>query len=401
MTPEVSNDGAFRLLAARVRGVSHKHEGLNCDDSYAIGQAGAWSLIAVGDGAGSHRFSRVGSKVACEAAVDRLRSELGEHRIQPRTETDWAHAWGRDPVSAVFLEDDLEHVRRALQEAAMAAMDAVEEAAREREDSPEHQAVLDGRRPRVSDFSTTLLMVAHTGVLYKEKLRSLAMACQIGDGYVAAISQDWSVRCLSQPDHGAFGAETKFLARGPDLEPVALGLRTFPLFEPIRALFVMTDGVADIYFPPESEMLRLFGDLTLNHVLPVPDFPDGATENREIAEALRDTRVPTHEAVTASGFLTRMNYVGPEQNKVVELPLISAYAEKLGVSIRDVLESRGRVLPATGMKMGTFIRPPMPPEECLLHFLDCLEVRGQRDDRTLVVLHPEASVSGDRRSPSS
>src|SRR5947209_19837995 len=50
----------WHLVGARVRGRKHKHDGTNCDDWFELAQAGPWSLIAVSDGAGSYRLSRVG-----------------------------------------------------------------------------------------------------------------------------------------------------------------------------------------------------------------------------------------------------------------------------------------------------------------------------------------------------
>ena len=60
------------IVGAQVRGVKHKHEGLNCDDWFEFKSVGPWTMIAVSDGAGSARFSRVGAEQACKAAVGRL-----------------------------------------------------------------------------------------------------------------------------------------------------------------------------------------------------------------------------------------------------------------------------------------------------------------------------------------
>src|SRR4051794_10276990 len=46
----------FSLVGARVRGKKHKHEGTNCDDWFEFAVSGAWTIIAVSDGAGSRPF---------------------------------------------------------------------------------------------------------------------------------------------------------------------------------------------------------------------------------------------------------------------------------------------------------------------------------------------------------
>ena len=65
-----------RVIAARVRGKKHKHEGTNCDDWFEIASAGEAAVIAVSDGAGSKKFSRIGARDACRAAAGYLACAL-------------------------------------------------------------------------------------------------------------------------------------------------------------------------------------------------------------------------------------------------------------------------------------------------------------------------------------
>jgi hypothetical protein len=123
----VSPEG-MKIIGARVRGVKHKHEGTNCDDWFEFANAGPWTVIAVSDGAGSARFSRVGAEHACKAAVRQLRDDLTGHRIEPRAV--WsAETWRRDVETGTFAEGDLEEVQVALHRAMLAAYEAVEQAA--------------------------------------------------------------------------------------------------------------------------------------------------------------------------------------------------------------------------------------------------------------------------------
>src|SRR5262249_40224302 len=80
------------------------------------------------------------------------------------------------------------------------------------------------------------------------------------------------------------------------LDPAALAPKTVEVFAPLRALMVMTDGVADDYFPPQTELFRLYADLVLNRVLnvappgaPPPDtLPPGLEEARAACESEQD-----------------------------------------------------------------------------------------------------------------
>ncbi|NEO28414.1 MAG: protein phosphatase 2C domain-containing protein, partial [Kamptonema sp. SIO4C4] len=74
----------YTLLGARVRGKKHKHEGTNCDDWFTCSASGDWTIIAVADGAGSRRFSRVGARASCEASVRYLEDRLRDLKLQKR-----------------------------------------------------------------------------------------------------------------------------------------------------------------------------------------------------------------------------------------------------------------------------------------------------------------------------
>ncbi len=61
------------------------------------------------------------------------------------------------------------------------------------------------------------------------------------------------------------------------LDPANLQRKTFALIGAFRTLLVMTDGVADDYFPADPGMAQLYADLVLNGIL-APSGTDSATE---------------------------------------------------------------------------------------------------------------------------
>ena len=78
---QFDNDEKIRgkdLVAASVRGRSHAHEGKPRDDDFLLHYCtkNGWYIMAVADGAGSAAYSRAGSKIACEAAVDSCRQKF-------------------------------------------------------------------------------------------------------------------------------------------------------------------------------------------------------------------------------------------------------------------------------------------------------------------------------------
>ena len=66
------------IVAASQRGRSHAQEGKPRDDHFKLHHCenSDWCIIAVADGAGSAKFSRKGSEIACETVVDYCKAQL-------------------------------------------------------------------------------------------------------------------------------------------------------------------------------------------------------------------------------------------------------------------------------------------------------------------------------------
>ncbi len=252
-----------RVIAARVRGKKHKHEGVNCDDWYEAASAGGSTCLVVADGAGSKKFSRIGAREACRAASASLTEglerdfsgspKLWEHARLPLTDSRCAAAWG---VLAGIV-----------QKSVMQAAEAVEAAYAARSGSPEYASLL-GRELRLEDFSSTLLAAVLIPVGGGE---CLAAACQIGDGAIALLDTKTgpvpAVKLLGEADRGDFSGETEFLTSPRMRRLEALQSRTRITRCAADTVFVMTDGVSDDYFPPAQGMPSLYRDLKEQGIL--------------------------------------------------------------------------------------------------------------------------------------
>ena len=157
--------------------------------------------------------------------------------------------------------------------------------------------------------------------------------------------------------------------------------KTFPFFSPMRALMVMTDGLADDYFPNDPGLLRLYGDLVLNRVIDIR----GPNES-DMASALSRTNLPTLgevEQTELHSLVETTTATGPRQ---VSIRSAAAYAEKLGVPLVEVVNSSALLLAGSrGKPMCGANRAA----ETLQVWLESYQVRGSFDDRTLVILHQE------------
>lgn len=375
----------FSLVGARVRGRKHKHDGTWCDDWFDAAAAGAWTVVAVADGAGSCRFSRVGARESTQAAVRYLSEQL-EARVPPQRARWSPDDFRQDDATGAFADADLAWLQGRLYNAMIAAFSAVRAAAKLRADGPEHARVL-GRPPEVADFSATLLLAIHAVVPTDDGPRSLALSCQAGDGMIAAVEAErWGLRLMGVPDGGEYGGETCFLTASrwwadPAAGKAEFHRRTHSFLGRLAALMVMTDGVSDDYFPADPGMLRLHADLALNGVLSPPaPAPD------RVFAALRETPQQSPHGLLAEDFSYRSETAGPDGPVVRTVRDAGRLAERIGWDAATVFRSAEVI--ATAAAQGAIAEGPR--QQRLAEWLDGYYVRGSSDDRTLVVLTPEA-----------
>lgn len=373
--------GGLSLIGARVRGKSHKHGGTNCDDWFECGVSGDWTIIAVSDGAGSKKFSRVGAKASCRAAMKYLAEQLNNHRINERKIWD-GETFRRDSADYSFGEPDLEFVQQALHQAMHEAYQAVERATTERKNSEVYRQILgENQEVGINDLSATLLLAVHSLVKYKDMDYSFILTCQVGDGMLAAVDNKCNLRLLGVPDTGEYAGLTDFLTSKNKLERFNLMSKTFGFFSPMRALLVMSDGVADDYFPNDPGMLNLWGDLIINGVLDLK----GVTSESVVA-ALKKTNLPDLDAVKQAQFHYLANVVTPTGIEQVPIRTVSLLAEQLGMPLSELMISPELLW--AGAREVLPDKEVLPPAR-LQSWLDSYQVRGSADDRTLVILSRE------------
>ena len=278
--------GTAEFVAARVRGKKHKHEATNCDDWFAVAAVGDIAVLAVSDGAGSKRFSRVGARAASEAAVGSIYEQL-------RT-LDAASAKNRAafalPMSDAAFGEACARLGAALHTGVLDARRAVLAAFHERCGQEAYTKLL-GRDLALSDFAATLLVTVAVPV--PELGEVLVLSCQVGDGITCAIDTHApygkAVKLLGKPDSGDFSGETDFLTSEAMADIASLQRRTLVTRGAYDLILTMTDGVADDYFN-EQEMHRLYLDLVANGI--VPGAQGAATFTRTEVELLRSLPQP-------------------------------------------------------------------------------------------------------------
>ena len=289
------------VVAASCRGRSHAHAAKPRDDSFLIGvdEGSGWNFVAVADGAGSSRFSRKGSALACEIFSGTLKQILASSKVTDffQANRDCLTEWKREleaadgrlePASSeIFLRRMAENGGLSLDavvySAVYAGYKAIEDEARARES-------------QVRDYHTTLICAAFR----KFDFGWFIISYWVGDGAIAVC--DWNRRgrvlVPGVPDGGEFAGQTRFLTMGrEEINPEAVARRTRYIFaDDFETLILATDGITDAFFPSEKSVLdeaewRNFWSRTLPtgdaDAPPCPELFDGRSSLEDQAQALR------------------------------------------------------------------------------------------------------------------
>lgn len=351
------------IIGARVRGKKHKHEGTNCDDYFETAVTDDCVIAVVCDGAGSKRLSRIGSRVSSETAAYFLKeklTELFEQKPEIRSglcaelnSTEFMASCGR--------------IAPLLQESARRAVAAQQSEITALSKDQKYISAL-GKPPVINDLYTTFLAAVIVPLVINGK-RETFMACiQIGDGCICAVNSKANsedcLRLMGEADSGAFSGETEFLSE-KNIRPETLGAKTRISRGSSDTIFLMTDGVADDYFPAQPMMKRLFLDLSLNGILPMERGNYNAPGGEDPAPI-------------------RFKSVSPSQQSVALQYSKQLLSEKSEGAVNALWDKREALfchsLEAFRMNIGD------TADERLCTWLDNYNERGSFDDRTLVAV---------------
>src|SRR5574344_782825 len=227
------------IVAASQRGRSHAQEGKARDDHFKLYHCNGsdWYIIAVADGAGSAKYSRKGSEIACNTVVDFCKEKL-LHSDE-----------FEEQIVAYKNAEDEETARKQMSNtiysiignAAFKAHKAINDASKDNE----------GTKPK--DFATTLMFA----ICKKFEFGWFVASYWVGDGAMAIYNEEKNtVRLLGVPDEGEYSGQTRFLTMPEifkDASAVFERLR-FSIEDDFTALILMTDGVSDPMFETENNL---------------------------------------------------------------------------------------------------------------------------------------------------
>lgn len=245
----VATPDGWRALGVSVRGFDHEDANTRRDDAAALAVVGTWLIAAVADGVGSAKMSRFGAREAANAAVAKIAENM----------------------RLLALPADAGQLTSVMNIGMMAALNAM-------------QRLAERQKRRLSDFSTTLLLVIHG---HDAQGTQLVVTAQVGDGAIAAFapgnpadagSPELTFVQLGTPDEGYSGGEIiPFNRLQPALWSKRIQVRYLPP-ETVGVL-LLTDGVSDAFKPWYRHLWRLMKFLG-EHVTPVPSADDALTQLR-------------------------------------------------------------------------------------------------------------------------
>lgn len=227
----------FQAIAASRRGRAHAHEGKFREDDYTIASMNDWMIVAVGDGAGSAKFSREGSRLATGKAVESLLESIP------------AILTGDFDAAVLALADGDETAQKTVRNCLYktlcgAAFDAYKSIERLATSAPHP----------IKDYATTLLLA----ICRSYNARTFVATFWIGDGAIGLLRDEGrKATLMGMPDGGEFSGQTRFLTMSEILGDSHEMLRRveFAIESDVTAVMLMTDGVSDPKFGTDNELL--------------------------------------------------------------------------------------------------------------------------------------------------
>lgn len=226
------------IVAASQRGRSHAQEGKPRDDHFEIlhMEENGWYIMAVADGAGSAKFSRKGSEIACNTVIEHCKSELSKCE----SFEDDINLWHLDQQSVDAGKMISGDIYRIVGNAAYKA----------------HKAIIEEAKKigvPSKTYATTLLLA----ICKKFEFGWFVASFWVGDGAMCLYDKEnHNATLLGIPDEGDFAGQTRFLTMPEIFSDTAeiykrLKCKIVPDF---TALFLMTDGVSDPKFETDANL---------------------------------------------------------------------------------------------------------------------------------------------------
>lgn len=264
------------IVAASKRGRSHAQEAKARDDHFEMYHDNQtnWYVMAVADGAGSAKFSREGSRIACNTVVEHCKNELANSEKFEENINLWHLDEGSAEAGKLISAD----IYRIVGNAAYKAHKAIVEEAK-KTGNP------------TKTYATTLLLA----ICKRFEFGWFVASFWVGDGAMCLYNKEkHTATLLGVPDEGEYAGQTRFLTMPEIFTDTTefykrLKCKIVPDF---TALFLMSDGVSDPKFETDANLNNpdkwdeLWDDLQNNTEHPVDLSDDHEDAKNELLDWL-------------------------------------------------------------------------------------------------------------------
>ena len=236
---EALSDGTPQkdIVAASKRGRSHAQEGKPRDDHFKMSHMdNGWYIMAVADGAGSAKYSREGSRIACEEVTNYCMAQLANSKdFESAVKQYNEHKTESDARKAVG-----DYIYKIVGTAAFKAHKSINA-----------EAAI--KKLPAKQYATTLLLA----ICKKFEFGWFIATFWVGDGAICLYNkQAHTAEVLGVPDEGEYAGQTRFLTM-PEIFKDATSLYQrlrFRIVDDFTALFLMSDGVSDPKFETDANL---------------------------------------------------------------------------------------------------------------------------------------------------
>lgn len=284
---------SFTVIGASHRGRSHAHEGRPRDDSMGMyyDRDSGWYVTVVADGAGSAKYSRKGSEIACSTALDICKMKLTADGELASLIDRYVNTVS---VSAEGNSEEIIRLQKSIKLKLYYILPvcALESRKKIISEAQSINSSLSGDVPgklySEKDYATTVLIA----VSKRSGDRWFTASFSIGDGAIAVLQDDGALCLMSEGDSGDFAGQTRFITMASvyaDASAIVRRIKMHVCRRPV-AIMLMTDGVSDPKFASDTEMesahtwQSLFKELKDNRI--ITDREPAETEAKRLLEWL-------------------------------------------------------------------------------------------------------------------
>jgi len=232
--------GERNLVVASKRGRSHANVGSFRDDEYAshFFKKFGWSIVCVSDGAGSAKYSRKGSQIACESVISYFAEKFEEGVLD-----------NLEHVISQFKNETSQENSKLISQSVYALLSqAALYAHKQLEDFSAKMEV------NIKDFHSTLIFA----LFKKYPFGTAIMTFGVGDCPIGILNKDCTeIKLMNWLDVGEFGGGTRFITMKEIFNDTFATRFGFKLVDDFSYLMLMSDGIYDPKFSVEANLEKI------------------------------------------------------------------------------------------------------------------------------------------------